>query len=206
MKTLLLVLLMINVKAFGDIPETIRKEYASRLYDAFRLQCEGKSTQAFFAFQEGFQKGIKSGESPVKLQIVADMFYWYRRYGNHLKLFSKTPTDNDIISDEYDGHRCPFHKSYHASRFKEKERYSEFGNDPRQERLLQDFMWGIGEMISGILLAVVCPESLLFLGGGALVGRGFWRIKDSLHDLWTDHQIELYELKKLSERANQVSP
>ena len=74
---------------FGEIPETVRKEYANKFYHAFRLQCEGRSGQAFYSFQEGFLKGKQAGESIVKLQIIADLFYWYRRNGNHLKLFSR---------------------------------------------------------------------------------------------------------------------
>ena len=206
MRILIFVFLIVGTKAFGDVSETVRKEYASKLYEAFQLQSEGRSTQAFFTFQEGFQKGQQSGESLAKLQVIADMFYWYRRYGNHLRLFSKESSGNDIIADEYKGQRCSSHRSCRAYQFKEKERYSEWGNDPKQARLIQNFVFGIGEMISGIFMVVVIPQSNMFLGGGiALITHGFYTIKDSLWDVWTQHEVEFFEFKKLSERAEQTS-
>jgi len=67
-------------------------------------------------------------------------------------------------------------------------------------------MFGVGELVSGIFMVSVCPESFLFAGGGStLITHGFYTIKESLHDLWTQHQIELFELQKLSERADQAS-
>lgn len=206
MNRFLLFLLLIGMKAFPEVPESAREEYAVKLHQAFVLQCEGKSTQAFYSFQNGFQQGIKAGESSAKLQVVADLFYWYRRYGNHLKLFAKIPTGDNVITDEYKGKNCTRHRSCKAIQPGGSNRYSEFGNDPQQARKVQDFMFGVGELISGIFLISVCPESFLFIGGGAgLVTHGFYTIKDSLHDLWTQHEIELFELQKLSERANQAS-
>lgn len=66
-------------------------------------------------------------------------------------------------------------------------------------------MFGVGEMISGIFMVVVVPQSNLFLGGGlALVTHGFYTIKDSLWDMWTQHEMEFFELKNLSEKAEQT--
>lgn len=206
MQILVIIFLMIGVQVCGEIPETLRQEYASKLYEAFRLQSEGSSTRAFYLFQEGFQKGQLSGESLAKLQIVADLFYWYRRYGNHLKLFFKNPLGNNIISDEYKGQKCIHHQSNQPRQFGIKERYSEWGKNPEQAKLIQNFIFGVGEMISGIFMVVVIPQSNLFLGGGlALVTHGFYTIKDSLWDMWTQHEMEFFEFKNLSERAEQVS-
>jgi len=164
------------------------------------------STQAFYSFQEGFQQGIQAGESAVKLQVVADLFYWYRKYGTHLNLFTKPPIGNNLITDEYKGQNCKRYKHNNASHLREMDRYSEWGNNPEQARKIQDFMFGVGELISGIFIVAVFPESLLVFGGGAgLITHGVYTIKESLHDLWTQHQIELFELEKISERAKQTS-
>jgi len=157
-------------------------------------------------FQEGFQKGQQAGESLAKLQAIADLFYWYRRNGNHLKLFAKTPIGSDVITDEYKGQNCTHKRSSRSPGFQEKERYSEWGNNPRQARLVQNFMFGVGEMIGGIFLVVVVPQSTLILGGGiTLFAHGLYTVKDSLSDLWTDHQMEFFELQKITERAEQAN-
>jgi|SRR3989344_4662309 len=115
MNKFLLLVLVIGMKAFPEVPTSTRQEYAVKLHQAFLLQCEGKSGQAFNSFQSGFQQGIKAGESPIKLQVIADLFYWYRKYGNHLKLFATTPTGGNIITDEYKGKNCARHRSCKAN-------------------------------------------------------------------------------------------
>lgn len=205
-KKLLFIFLFIRIGAFSEVTESVRKEYATKLYEAFVLQSQGKSTQAFYALQNGFQQGTNAGESSIKLQVIADLFYWYRRYGHHLKLFTIMPSGNEVITDQYNGKNCHRSKYNRSVLFGAKHRTSEWGNDPHQARRIQDFMFGMGELISGIFIVVVMPESLLFVGGGTgLITHGIYTIKESLHDLWTEHQIELFELEKLSQRASQTS-
>src|SRR5882724_2139694 len=99
----------------AQVNEDIRREYAQKLMDAFTLQCEGSSAQAFYSFSNGFQQGLKVGENPIRLQVIADMFYWYRKYGSHLKLFNRKLTGNNIIQDEYLGEKCKStHRRNHA--------------------------------------------------------------------------------------------
>ena len=117
--------------------------------------------------------------------------------------FFQDSTGSEIITDEYKGERCQQKKRIHATSSEDKELYSEWGNNPRQARLIQDFMFGVGEMISGIFIVTVIPESTLLLGGGAaLFAHGFYTVKDSLWDLWTDHKIEYFELQKIYEKES----
>lgn len=206
MKKVLFFIIIIGTNLCAEIPENIRKQYALKLHEAFTLQCAGKSTQAFYSFQEGFQQGIKAGESAIKLQVVADLFYWYRKYGTHLHLFAKPTIGDNQITDEYKGQNCKRHKHNGAAPLREMDRYSEWGNNPQQARIIQDFMFGVGELISGIFIVAVLPQSLLVFGGSTgLITHGIYTIKESLQDLWTQHQIELFELEKISERATQTS-
>ncbi len=211
MNKFLLFLLFISAKAFPLVTESIRKEYATKFNQAFVLQCEGKSGQAFFMFQEAFQQGLKAGESSAKLQVIADLFYWYRRYGEHLQLFSKRPIGDQVISDQYTGENCSRsnRRNYSPSLgdvIDKKSRYSEWGKDPQQARYIQDFMFAVGEIISGIFVITVTAPSVVGIGVGVeLIVHGLYLFTTSLRDLWTKHQMEQFELQKISERAQQVA-
>jgi hypothetical protein len=194
-KFLTLCMFLFNLTLFAEVPLSVRQEYANKFKDAFTLQSEGLSGPAFFSLQSGFMQGVQAGESPTKLQLVADMFYWYRRYGSHLRLFAKEPAGGNIITDEYRGTRCSRHMSKHF------QTYSEYGKDPQQAKRVHDLLFGIGEAISGIFCVCVSPTPLIIGSGYTLFSHGVYKIIDSLHDLWIEHEIELYELKKFAERA-----
>jgi hypothetical protein len=171
------------------------------------LQCEGRSGQAFLTFQDAFQQGHKAGESQTKLQVVADLFYWYRKYGEHLQLFSKRPIGDQVISDQYRGEKCNRYnyRKQSSPPVREKEpRYSEWGKDPQQARYIQDFMFGVGEVISGIFCITV-GAPVIGIVGTELIIHGSYLFINSLRDLWTKHQMEQFELQQISERAKQVS-
>jgi hypothetical protein len=53
MNKLILFILFIAANVFSEVTENIRKEYGLKFHNAFVLQCQGKSTQAFFSFSEG---------------------------------------------------------------------------------------------------------------------------------------------------------
>jgi hypothetical protein len=206
-KTIFLFLFFIT-SIFSEVPLATRKEYAQKLFDAFALQNEGFSTQAFFSFSNAFQQGIQAGESAAKLQIVADLFYWYRRYGTHLQIFSTKPSGNNRITDEYLGGNCKKHRSSkHALPLFGQDRYSEWGNDPQQAKKVRELMLGIGQVISGIFVVSVTAYSAPIVNplfGAGLISAGTIMIWNSLNDLWTDHEVELFELQQLTNRAKAV--
>jgi hypothetical protein len=165
----------------ANIPDTVKKEYALKFHEAFILQSVGNSTQAFFTFQNAFQQGTQVGESPQKLQAIANLFYWYRKYGSHLDLFGKEPGYNERISDAYHGQDCKYRlkKNYHKNSSKHKSSdynvtycpppayllgmvpdYSEWGKNPRQASQVRNFMFGVGEIFPQFLFFALQTQLL----------------------------------------------
>jgi len=81
MNKIIFFIFFLGTNIFADGTSTLRQEYSQKLLNAFELQNAGLSTQAFYTFSDAFQQGIKAGESSSKLQVIADIFYWYRKYG-----------------------------------------------------------------------------------------------------------------------------
>ena len=198
----------------ANTSENIRKEYVLKFHEAFVLQSVGKSTQAFDRFLEAFRLGTNAGEPPKKLQVIANLFYWYRQHGSCMKLFGKQPSFRERIDGEYCN--CGEKHEYDERAFFRKpvlaapqhhlavtlakvpDYQSEYGTNPRQAATVREFLFGVGEVIAGVF---VCYASPYWGAGAGLVGHGVYQIGSSLHSLWTEHDAAMWELQKLINEA-----
>jgi hypothetical protein len=174
------------------VPEPVRNKYATDMFQAFITQSQGKSTIAFFQFDVAREQAKKAGENVLNLIAIEKLFVWYRMYGNSMKLFYKKPIGDDRINGEYKSYsQLPLYGKYQ----------SEWGNDPEQARLIREFMCGVGEVISGVLCAVVTgPTPFGYFAGGVALDGGY-RIFNSLNSLWAHHQAALIALKTWEQTA-----
>lgn len=171
--------LMLPAKC-SEVPHQIKEKYASDMHQAFWLQAHGKSTLAYFQFQSAYEEAKKAGENILRLIAVEQLFIWYRMYGSSLNLFLKKPTGTDQIHGEYrpssltaSSNRIPFE--------------SEWGKTPEQAAQVREFMFGVGEIISGIFCAAVTSGWGSAIAYG-VVAEGFSRIYSSLNNIWAGHQ------------------
>lgn len=174
------------------VPQSVKGEYTSAMFDAFFLQAQGKSTVAFCAFETAREKAKKVGKNILNLIAIERLFHWYRMYGNSMRLFYKSTTGNDRIHGEYRPHlnACSPIAKYE----------SEWGNNPEQARLIREFMYGVGEIISGVFCVTV--SSGLFGAIGLVAATdGVSRIYSSLNSLWASHQAGLYALQEWEKTA-----
>ncbi len=74
------------------------------------------------------------------------------------------------------------------------------GDDPEQARLVREFMFGVGEIVTGIFCVSV--GGVLFSAGGiTILFDGGSRVFTSLNSLWANHQTELQALKEWEQTA-----
>lgn len=155
--------------------EEVRKKYAEQIYAAFQLQSEGRSTMAFYAFGDAYQTAIKNGESPSKLVPFDALFRWYRQYG-YSSGVTKVPSG---CIDEY--------LSPGSSRKK---------LDPNQEKMVRDFLYGVGELVSGTFCLVI-KAPLSSKAGWPLVVNGCRLMFDSVSSMIKDYEERKQRLKEL---------
>jgi hypothetical protein len=182
----LLAILFFRIETYAKhskIPESIRNEFASEMFEAFITQSYGKSTHAFCQFDAAREKAKKAGEHIFNLIAIEKLFAWYRMYGSSMRLFYKNPTGNDRILGEY--------RSFLVKPASTRQYESEWGNNPEQARLIREFIFGVGEVISGVFCATVTGGTMGTVALGVVVPDGVSRIYTSLNSLWTQHQAAL---------------
>lgn len=116
----------------STVPESIRSEYASGMFDAFISQSHGKSTVATYQFEVAKEKAKKAKENPIKINAIENLLAWYRMYASSMGLYHSYPTGNDRIIGEYrpTSARKPMgNGSYRAYK-------SEWGKSPEQAKSL----------------------------------------------------------------------
>ena len=112
-------------------------------------------------------------------------------YGSSLKLFYKKPIGHDRINGEY--------RSY--SQLKSYDIYqSEWGSNPEQSRLIREFMFGVGEVISGVFCVAVSGGAFGALGVGVTID-GSRRMFSSLNSIWAQHQAAMMALQNWEQTA-----
>ncbi len=151
---------------------------------AFELQCMGKTTLAFYAFKDAYQLALKNGESPAKLAALEKLFGWYRTYGYSCGLL-KEPSK---ITTEYRKTEGPA-----GSRF-----------DPRQEKIMRDFLCGVGCVISGVFCIYINPPITGKFGTG-LVLTGFKYMYDSISAMVHDHQEKKLRIAEMNSLESKIS-
>jgi hypothetical protein len=171
----------------------MRNSYASNFYNAFVLQCNGKSTNAMCQFQVAYEDAKKAGESLQRLMVIEQLFVWYRTHGSSLRLFAKEPVGYDRIVGAF--------PSLHL----DSRRYqSEWGKTPEQAAIVREFMFGVAETISGVFCATVGSGAGVTGVGIGLSIEGIRRMIISLNSLWAYHEQAYLDLKKWEESANQL--
>lgn len=181
----------VNAKC-STVPQSIREDYASGMFEAFITQSYGKSTIAFYQFDTAREAAKKAGENPLRLMAIERLFAWYRMYGTSLHLYNKVPTGNDRIIGEYKPCNALFPLAVKYE--------SEWGNSPEQARLIREFILGIGEIIAGIFCATVSSGTIAGIAYGVATD-GVLRIYSSLNSVWALHQTELIALQEWENTA-----
>jgi len=204
--------------SYAVTSESKRREYALKFHEAFVLQSIGLSTQAFNRFLDAFNLGMKEGESSRKLQVIADLFYWYRQHGACMKLFGRQPYSREKILGEYcncgeshDSNTSAFRTnrrvsvlaaSHHGMVLAEIPDYrSEYGTTPEQAALVRDFIFGAGEIIAGVLAISIGRSAAAVVLGAPMIYSGVKTMWSSGNMLWAKHESALLELKQVTDRA-----
>ena len=163
-------------------PDEVRKQYSNDIHTAFQLQAMGKTELANVVFREAKKYAIKNGESQEKIYALQDLFTWYQKYGYSCGLL-ETPSG---VLDEY------------------RTRQSQYYNlDPTQKKLMKDFLFGVGQIISGIFCVSVSRTPNVVKCGFSLITSGITTLFKSITSMQKNDQEKksrLEELKKIEER------
>jgi hypothetical protein len=194
MKWCFLFFLILCGKAYSvDDAENLRKKYATQMHEAFILQSKGHTTRAYYHFKSARQQALANGESPAKVRLIEDLFGWYRKHGYSLKLMPKP-------SGCTDESRSCFSLSSPQILATVPDYKSEWGNDPVQAGRVRDFMFGVGEVISGVL-CISIGSFTVKAGGLTMLTDGLLRMWNSGNQAWTEHEMARIEFKKWEARA-----
>jgi hypothetical protein len=82
---------------------------------------------------------------------------------------------------------------------------SEYGTNPQQAALVRDFIFGAGEVIAGVLAITIGKSPHTFAIGAPMVYSGVKTMWNSGNMLWAQHESALLELKKVTDRAENVA-
>lgn len=179
-----LTFLFLSFGLFARPTEQDRIRYSEGIQKAFELQFAGKTRMAFYAFRDVYQTALKNGECPAKLAAIEELFVWYRKYGFDTGLL-KEPANcqGEWRSDASMNNHSVF--------------------TPRQEKIMRDFLYGVGCMVSGIFCVTVnTPISGKF--GASLVLSGGKCMYDAISAMIEDHELRferIASLDKISRNA-----
>jgi hypothetical protein len=167
-------------------PDNIRRQYAQQMMAAFQQQAMGKTNQAFCTFRNAYQLGLQNGESPAKLAAINHLFVWYQHNGQSCGV-ARVPSD--CSSERGLGHPTQPLRQL----------------DPKQERLVQSFLLGAGEIIGGVFCIVV-PGGVVLgsVFGTGLIADGARNIYSAVCDMNQDAReraIKLGELREIEKEA-----
>jgi len=180
MKILFIIFIFLPFLIKAEPTEEVRQKYAKQMYQAFELQSIGKSTLAFYTFRDAYQYALANGESAQKLIPFDTLFTWYRKYGYS----SGVAVSPSGCTDEFRSAQS-YEKKPYSSSF-----------TPQQEKLTRDFLFGVGQVISGVFSIVINPP-LLGRFGVPLVISGMKYIYDSVSSMIKDFREKTSRLKEL---------
>lgn len=187
----------------ADVPDSIRRDYALKMHEAFIQQSVGLATQAFFTFKNAYQSALQAGESIQKVELIEQLFYWYRHYGSSLGLMAN-PSQ---IGDEYRGRskKAMGLFSMEKSPLANIPNYqSEWGKDPQQAGEIRNFMLGVGEVIAGVFCISVGSMPIK-TGGFTLLSDGVVRMWEAGNNAWTQHEQAAHALNQWEQNAKRVN-
>ena len=220
MKICLFLCLFIHISrfCFAEIPNDVKMFYGTKMHEAFVHQSMGNSTTAFYSFQDGYMRALQVGENPARLQAILNLFIWYRYHGQGSGLFAIEPSGSDRITGDYPLSLNEFieheaippievlgssssssidNKSQLLAAIPDYGRYS----SPELAELQRDFVFGVGEIIVGLLVIRVGQHS----SGLVMMGDGWRRAWNSGNKLYTNKQLAKARLTKILNQVNQVS-
>jgi hypothetical protein len=167
----------------GSSPEIIRRQCAQQMMSAFQQQAAGKTTQAFRTFQDAYQFGLRNGESVEKLTALSHLFGWYQKNGQ----------DCGVIRTSQQGAKeCGTSSQNKPS----------FQLEPKQERMVANFLFGAGEIIGGVFCIALPGGNILGAPVGVgLVLDGARTIYCSVCDMKQDSRERMEQLKRIEREA-----
>lgn len=100
-KLLALTFFWINI-GFGSVSKEPQHNYATKINDAFFRQSLGSvenTNIAFLIFKQGYNEAKEAGESIHKLNLISDLFVWYRKYGYSAgEMLAKSGCSDEYLS------------------------------------------------------------------------------------------------------------
>lgn len=183
-----------------SVSADIRREYAIKFHEAFVLQSTGETRRAYYCFKTAQQLAQKAGESRYKIQLMNDLFVWYRTYGYAMGVMSK---ESGCAEEYRSSQKMAISLFPKTPLARIPDYYSEWGNTPEQAALIREFMLGVGETIAGVFCVSV-SGGLGTLVGGTLIVDGPRRMFVSLNNGWSDYERSCIEFKQLQEKISSL--
>jgi len=200
--TLFFLFLLSSTFGFSySIPKEIRTEYGQKMYEAFCLQSVGRSSQAFWKSKEAYDEAIKAGEFPQKLEVVLELFRWYRKYGYGAGVMTRS---SECV-DEYIPQNTRKKKALGPRSYTYGNTYeSEWGENPEQAKHVRQFMLGVGMFISGTFMIALNPPVLGVTTGRSLCITGFSQMYLGLSNGWAEWEKRIQEVQKVELKAQKL--
>lgn len=176
-----------------------KSRYGNKIYEAFLLQANGKTREAYNLFKSGYQGALSSGEDKRRMFVIQELFIWYRKYGYSLGIMSVPSNCSGEVFKAGRNADQNGNNQYSSQPYQ-----SEWGKDPIQSGKIRDAMVGFSEIISAALMfAVGTPQMKAF---AFPVGwDGFTRIWGACNSLYVDYECQaLSRLKEIEQEARAI--
>jgi hypothetical protein len=197
-----IMLLSTSVGFSYSIPQQVREGYGQKMHEAFCLQSLGRSSQAFWKSKEAYEEAIKAGESPYKLEVVLELFRWYRKYGYGAGVMVRSSECTDEYVPQSNRNRAArsFRSYSHGNSYN-----SEWGKNPEQAKYIRQFMLGVGMFISGTFMIALNPPVLGATAGRSLCITGFVQMYSGLSNGWAEWEQRVKEIQKVELKAQKLT-
>lgn len=190
------------IDASQRVIQTTRQNYSQRFYNAFLIQSIGETRMAYHVFKGAFQDAQKAGESPSKLDVMNQLFIWYRKYGwsygvmahpsNCTDEFRRLEWEEDDDEEEDEFYLVSTKETQCSSQNYQ----SEWGKTPQQAKYIRNFMFGVAEITAAIFaVQIATPMGYVIATTAGFDGIG--RIFDSLNEAWADYEEGRLRLKSI---------
>jgi len=202
----------------SSAPLISRQNYVQRMYNAFLIQSIGETRIAYLVFNNAFQDAKNAGESPKKLEVMNQLFIWYRKFGWYcdLMLYPSGCTDeygNSLFQTHRESENDYFRNCIHPKNrplsqyAKEIDYQNEWKKDPRREKHVRNYFIGTAELMVGLfcLANLSTPVGLIGFAATAVGSDGISRIINSLNDAYSDRKDCMRELEKIDKKAKQAA-
>lgn len=199
-------LVSLRIFAMADVPITLRENYTKRLHNAFLIQSIGETRMAYRVFKGAYQDALKAGESIRKLQVMDELFRWYRKYGWYCGIMAAPAKClGEMKGEDYS---CGYSRENSSHRGTNEisplngqiDYQAEWEKNPRRARHVRSYIIGVSEIIGG-LFVVRLPFPGSTGVGFYLMGNGFLRIINLFNDSYSDREEFIHALKAIEAKA-----